>query len=157
MSQNILQIYNTNPATSLIGTDLIYLGRSPYGATDDFAIEASSFAQTIFPTIVVITATQQMVTNTRYIANRAGLVTLSLPTTSSVGDIISIAGMGTGGWSIAQITGQQIFISPDASTLGASGSVSYNAQYDSLVLQCIASNTLWTALGGPQSAGLLII
>ena len=98
-----------------------------------------------------------MVTNTRYIANRAGLVTLSLPPVSSVGDIISIAGMGTGGWSIAQIAGQQIFISPDASTSGVGGSVSSNAQYDSLVLQCIASNTQWTALGGPQSAGLVIV
>ena len=38
MSQNILQIYTTNPAASMIGTDLLYLGRSPYGVADDFGI-----------------------------------------------------------------------------------------------------------------------
>lgn len=38
MSQNIAQLYIANPASSMISTDLLYLGRSPYGATMDFAI-----------------------------------------------------------------------------------------------------------------------
>lgn len=38
MSQNINQIFTTNPAASMQTTDLLYLGRSPFGATDDFAI-----------------------------------------------------------------------------------------------------------------------
>jgi hypothetical protein len=38
MSQNIFQVFTGNPASSMVGTDLFYLGRSPYNATDDFAI-----------------------------------------------------------------------------------------------------------------------
>ena len=38
MSQNIEQLFIANPASSMISTDLFYLGRSPYGVTDDFAI-----------------------------------------------------------------------------------------------------------------------
>lgn len=153
MSLTLSQIYAINPAASLLPTDLIYLDRS----LTDYGIQASDLATSIFPTVVVITASAQMNTNTRYIANRASLVSLSLPLTSSVGDTITIAGMGIGGWSIIQAAGQQIFISPDVSTLGVAGSVSSAAQYDSLVLQCLVSNMKWTALGGPQSSGLIII
>lgn len=38
MSQNISQIYTGNPATTMQSTDLLYLGRSPYNTSDDFAI-----------------------------------------------------------------------------------------------------------------------
>lgn len=38
MSENIYQIYQANPATSMQSTDLYYLGRSPYGGTNDMAI-----------------------------------------------------------------------------------------------------------------------
>jgi hypothetical protein len=38
MSQNIDQIFIANPASSMIGTDLYYLGRSPYGLGNDMAI-----------------------------------------------------------------------------------------------------------------------
>ena len=38
MSRNIDQIYIDNPATSMVTSDLLYLGRSPFDAGDDFAI-----------------------------------------------------------------------------------------------------------------------
>lgn len=38
MSQNINQIFIANPAASMQSTDLMYLGRSPYGLTNDMAI-----------------------------------------------------------------------------------------------------------------------
>lgn len=38
MSKNINQIFTANPASSMQNTDLLYLGRSPYGATNDMAI-----------------------------------------------------------------------------------------------------------------------
>lgn len=47
MSQNIHQIFVTNPASSLVSTDLIYLGRSPYGVADDFAITAANFISSV--------------------------------------------------------------------------------------------------------------
>ena len=44
MSQNIYQIYTTNPITSNASTDLMYFGQSPYGATDDAAMTYANFA-----------------------------------------------------------------------------------------------------------------
>lgn len=41
-SENIAQIFGNNPVPSLHPTDLLYLGRSPYGINDDAAIEAAN-------------------------------------------------------------------------------------------------------------------
>ena len=41
MSRNISQVYTDNPSTTLAADDLLYLGLTPYGATDDSAIKWS--------------------------------------------------------------------------------------------------------------------
>lgn len=43
MSRNIHQIYVDNPSTGIIGDDLIYLGKFPYGITNDSAILFNNF------------------------------------------------------------------------------------------------------------------
>lgn len=106
----------------------------------------------------MITATSSpMVSNVGYISNNAGLVTLTLPTTSSIGDEIAISGYGAGGWSIAQGASQLIHIGSSASTTGVGGSVASTNRYDSLRLVCVANNLEWTTTGGPQSSGLTIV
>ncbi len=115
---------------------------------------APLFDQQIF---VITNSGVTMGTESIYIANFGTLCTLTLPTASNVGDLISIVGQGAGGWSIAQATGQQIFISPRSTTLGASGSLSSSAQYDSINLICIVANTVWTTFGSPQSDGLTVV
>ena len=47
MSQNIQQIFVANPASTMISTDLLYLGRSPYNTADDFAITFANFTASI--------------------------------------------------------------------------------------------------------------
>lgn len=47
MSQNIDQIYTSNPASSMEASDLLYLGRSPYSTSDDFAIQWSNMQLSI--------------------------------------------------------------------------------------------------------------
>lgn len=42
MASNIAQIYNANPASSMLSADLFYLGRSPYNPSDSFAIQWSN-------------------------------------------------------------------------------------------------------------------
>ncbi len=97
-----------------------------------------------------ITATsQQMTANNGYIANNAGLVTLTLPTTSAVGSVINITGKGAGGWLISQGAGQQIKVSPETTTLGIGGSLASNAQYDGIELVCITADTIWSAKNPP--------
>ncbi len=44
MSKNINQIFIANPITSNVSTDLMYFGRSPYGAGNDTAMTYANFA-----------------------------------------------------------------------------------------------------------------
>ena len=54
MSQNIHQIFVANPITSNTGTDLMYFGQSPYGATNDAAMTYTNFsAQFVLSSAIV--------------------------------------------------------------------------------------------------------
>ncbi len=44
MSKNIQQVFVANPITTNAGTDLMYFGQSPYGATNDAAMTFANFA-----------------------------------------------------------------------------------------------------------------
>jgi|ERR1044071_3363702 hypothetical protein len=91
-----------------------------------------------------------MAQNDGYVANNAGLVTLTLPATAAFGSLIYVQGLGAGGWKVAQNSGQHIQIGSSASTVGATGFIASTNQYDSICLLCVSANTIWTALGGPQ-------
>lgn len=54
MSKNILQIFSTSAAVSFQATDLLYLGRSPYGPGDDFAFQYSTLAAQFVGTSAII-------------------------------------------------------------------------------------------------------
>lgn len=85
-----------------------------------------------------------------YVANNAGLVTLTLPVTAAFGTAIAIQGFGAGGFIVAQNAGQNIQFGSTSTTIGAGGSLASTNQYDSLQLLCVVANTTWTVLGGPQ-------
>ncbi len=160
MSKNINQIYTANPATTVLSTDLFYLGRSPYNATDDFAITGANLQASINPlsqVVNVTTTSQSMSPNTIYVANNAGLVTFTLPATAPFGSIISVVGYGSGGWKIAQNVSNQVIVSPQNTSLGVGGSISSTDQFDTLTLICIVTNFVWTAYGAPQSQGLTFV
>ncbi len=61
-----------------------------------------------------VTADTQMSKNNGYIANSANLLTLTLPLSAdvSVGDTLRVAGLGAGGWKIAQNASQRILTGP---------------------------------------------
>lgn len=82
-----------------------------------------------------------------YVADNAGLVTLTLPATAVLGDTIKIVGKGSGGWSIAQNANQAIHVGNVVSTTGVGGSVASSNQYDCITLVCITAgaSTIWTA------------
>ncbi len=81
-----------------------------------------------------------MAINNGYVANNAGLVTLTLPATAAFGSIIQVVGKGTGLWSIAQNAGQSINFGVLTSTVGVGGSVSAILQYDCVELLCTTAN-----------------
>lgn len=93
--------------------------------------------------------TQPMSANAGYLADNAGLVTLTLPATAPFGSIIEVKGYGAGGWLIAQNANQQIrFGSATATTVGATGSLaSVNFNDGVRLLAAVGgTSTIWTVL-----------
>ncbi len=148
MSKNINQVYIANPATSLQSTDLIYLGRSPYGITDDMACLFSTLLAAIpgATWTEVTAATQAMAANTGYIANRATLVTFTLPAASAVGTVLEVAGTGAGGFTLAQAAGQSINDGILSTTVGVGGSLSSTHRYNAIKMVCVVANTTWNVV-----------
>lgn len=95
----------------------------------------------------VTSTSASMTTNNGYVADNAGLVTLTLPSTANLGDQLTINGKGAGGWTIAQNANQSIQFGTLTTTVGVSGSLSSTNRYDTVVLQCMTAgtSTLWTA------------
>jgi hypothetical protein len=92
-----------------------------------------------------VTGTSQtMVSQNGYIANNASLVTLTLPTTALLGDVIIVIGKGAGGWTIAQNASQSIVSGDVSTTVGTGGSYAGVLRYNSVVLRCTTANTTWT-------------
>lgn len=138
-----LAYQETSPGPFTMGTSAITFALMSSGAAAGFSW---------FP---ITAASQAMTRNNGYISNAVGLVTLTLPVTSVVGDLISVVGQGAGGWLIAQGAGQQIQIGSANSILGAGGSVASTNQWDSVDLVCVVASTIWVTRGGPQ--GILTI
>lgn len=100
--------------------------------------------------------TQNIAVNNGYIANRGGGVAFALPATSAVGDIFNIVGKA-GIWSITQGAGQQINVGATSTTVGAGGSLTAANAMDSAQFVCITANTIWNVVGGPQTAGFVLV
>lgn len=98
----------------------------------------------------IITTSATMIAEAGYVADNAGLVTLTLPIVSAFGAIIYVQGFGAGGWKVAQNPGQQIRIGNAASTVGNTGFIASTNQYDSITLLCVVANTTFISLGGPE-------
>lgn len=95
----------------------------------------------------VITADQTAAVNNGYICNKAGLLTITLPTTAAVGTIIEVSGMNTAlGWKIGQNASQQIFFGTSSTTSGTGGSLASSNIYDSVRLICNTANLTWIVL-----------
>lgn len=91
-----------------------------------------------------------MAINSGYVTTSSfGVVALTLPTTSVVGDAIQVIGNGSSGWEIIYGAGQYIIIGSATSTV-TSGSIASTNQYDALYLICTIANTAWQTVSGPQ-------
>ena len=97
----------------------------------------------------VVTDDTQMVPNASYIANKAGLLTLTLPDEAYIGDSIEVTGINSAnGWKIAQNANQTIHIVDTSTTTGTSGSLASTSIYDSVRLLCTVegSSTEWNVV-----------
>lgn len=94
-----------------------------------------------------VTGTSQSASvNNGYICNNAGLVTVTLPSTAAVGSIVRIAGSGSGGWKLAQNSGQVIWFGSSDTLTGVSGYIASTSQYDAVEVICITADTTWSVL-----------
>lgn len=93
--------------------------------------------------------TQAMAINSGYLADNAGLVTLTLPATAAQFSVITVTGFGAGGWKIAQNANQAIHLgSAAASTTGITGFIASTNQYDSVTMIAAVggASTIWTVI-----------
>jgi hypothetical protein len=93
------------------------------------------------PWTVVTGTSQSAAVNNGYITNNASLVTVTLPATAAVGDVIAIAGKGAGGWKIAQNAGQYIVRDTITTTTGTSGQLISSHAKSCVYLICTVANT----------------
>lgn len=94
--------------------------------------------------------TVTMVVNTSYIADNSSLVTLTLPGTVPLGSVFQIVGKGSGGWKIAQVSGQTISLGSQSTTTGTSGYLESSLSTDCVQIVCITANTtfnVYTSFG----------
>lgn len=99
-------------------------------------------------TWTVVTGTSQAAAvNNGYIANNAGLVTVTLPATSAVGDSVAVTGINNAtGWKVAQNAGNQIFFGTSSTTGGAGGSLASTNTRDTVYLVCMTANATWNVV-----------
>jgi hypothetical protein len=83
-----------------------------------------------------------------FTANNAGLVTLTLPSTFSIGQVFRVVGVGAGGWKIAQVAGQSVNYESGGATAvtttGTGGSLSSGLATDCIDLVATVANTTLT-------------
>lgn len=91
----------------------------------------------------VVGTSQAMAVSNGYIANNAGLVTLTMPASAAVGQIVAVVGSGAGGWSISCNAGQVIHVGSVPSSSG--GSVASTNQFDCVEVICVVANTSFVA------------
>ena len=90
------------------------------------------------------TGTAKTITvDTGSIANNAAEVVFTLPATSSVGDLISVAGKGAGKWRIKQAADQIIHKEDSSNPTGVGPFIESNSKYGSVNIVCSVANKDW--------------
>lgn len=109
------------------------------GADPSWGAAATSFTwseQTASPVSAAV--------NNGYVANLGTLLTFNLPVNFAIGDVIRIAGLGAGLWSI--VAGAGDIIEFGSSPTSAGGSITATNRYDSIEIVGVATNTTWVVL-----------
>jgi len=95
----------------------------------------------------VISASQTLAVNNGYICvSPGGALSLALPATSALGDIIEVTLDGATSWAITQAAGQQIRFGNIQTTAGAGGSITSTLPGDTIRMVCQTANLKWNIL-----------
>jgi hypothetical protein len=104
-----------------------------------------------FPSILwnSISSNQTLAVNNGYLVT-SGSLSLALPTTSSVGDMLYVVLAGGTSFTLTQAAGQSITIGNQSTTVGAGGSLASTSSGDAVQLVCRTANTTWYVFSGVQ-------
>jgi hypothetical protein len=134
----------------IIGDTIDFRVSSAQSSTASFWSISLAITQLPSSTIVQVTnwnpvagTTQLMSANNNYYTQNSSLTTFTLPVAAAAGTTIQISGGGSGGWLIAQNTGQTINFGNQPTTTGTGGSIASQSQYDGVSLLCLVANTQW--------------
>lgn len=144
--------YNAHAAiTRETGTEALQVRSCAAGAAVKIQDSAGAATQVDGANLMswaTVTGTSQAIASrVGYIANNAGLVTLSLPAAAAVGERIAVTGLGAGGWKISQAAGQTIHDGAGGTTTGVAGHVDSASRWDAITLQCVIANLDWVVVG----------
>lgn len=118
-------------------------GLSTSGASNTVTIAGSSAGVNTWVNETGTTA--DFVAGQGVIANNGSGITITLPATAAQGTVIRVAGVGAGGWTIDQGTGQSINYLGTSTTV-TSGTLAGDEVNACLELLCIVADTTWLAL-----------
>lgn len=99
-----------------------------------------------------ISASQTLAVSNGYFCVGGGALSLALPATSNVGDVIEVSLVGSTSWTITQGAGQQILMGNTQTMAGVGGSLASTQQGDSLRMVCMTTNLTWvvvSSMGNP--------
>lgn len=123
-------------------------GVSHFSSTD-FTVDGNAFVQSNGRTVKwnIISANQTLATNNGYICvSPGGALSLALPATSNLGDLIEVTLDGATSWTITQAAGQQIRVGNQQTTAGVGGSLASTRQGDTIRMVCQTANLKWNVL-----------
>ena len=86
--------------------------------------------------------TQAAAVNHGYVVQNAAQTTITLPATAALGAVVSVRGLGAGGWVLQANSGQVIHVGALASS--TAGTVTSANNYDNIDVICIVANTTWS-------------
>ena len=124
-----------------------HTGTQTASTISDFDTEVSNnssvTANTAKITVVwseVTTTSQSASVNHAYITNNASQVNVTLPSSASIGDIVRVVGLGSGGWKLSQNASQYVYFGNLTSTTGTGGYLESTNEHDSIELVCVSTN-----------------
>jgi len=107
---------------------------------DTLKYRPSSGGSTYYTWTTIAGTSQNLVAANAYVPTASSLTTFTLPVSPTLGDHYLIAGSGSGGWKLAQNSGQSTIIGIQTTTTGASGYLASTSSTDTIEIVYIGSS-----------------